>query len=542
MNYTRKWLLLLPILCYAFLTRAQNPVVNLSTEFEVPGDGWDKLLQLKNGNTCYLHFSRTAGLEVRMYNNKREQLSSDTLQTNLWNSRDLENTEIDAIFQINGQPVLFLQQLVNDTPRIFRLVLNENTGKLQQEQLLGELPSVRLKTAFAQNNVASHDCFVEKDQRSDYYAVAFFAGHEILPGENVKRRIVVRHYSPQHELINTGYFYMQDSAFAYFSYIHMAVQDSRDVYLATTGFNTKKRNNSSWSKVVLSRLTPDSTAFSHNVIAYTHNYDNVSGLVKTVPAFKEVRLLLFVPSERKGGNSGTLMNIFTEEGKLRKHPVLSYPELSRNVETNLNYKDKYEGIPQNWIMNNDGSSTIMMENLSYFRQGNNQLANMHSNMGDAGVAELDTLGKEDATWSLSKYQVITGTCQPFFQHRRSKSEWSFRNKIAALNLNPYVSYDFLNFPDVTFMLFNDYLQYLDTGGSDRVKKPLKFADDASFVCYRYYNKKIERMYLFGMPEVNKRYACMLGASDYNAATRTYATILLKREGTVKKAAIAWIGF
>ncbi|MBV7529989.1 hypothetical protein [Chitinophaga sp. sic0106] len=542
MKYISKLLLLFPILCYAFTSSAQNPVVNLSTEFEVPGDGWDKLLQLKNGNTCYLHFGRNAGLEVRMYNNKREQISGDTLQTALWNSRDLENTEIDAIYQINGQPVIFLQQLVNDTPRVFRLVLNENNGKLVQELQLGELPSVKLKTAYAQNNVASHDCFIEKDQRSDYYAVAFFSGHEILPGENVKRRIIVQHYSPKHELVNTGYFYMQDSTFAYFSYIHMAVEDSRDVYIASTGFNTKRKGGESWSKVLLSRLTPDSTAFSHNVIAYTHNYCDVSGLVKTVPAYKEVRLLLFVPSERKGGNSGTLMNIFTEEGKLRKHPVLSYPELSRNVENNLNYKDRYEGVPQNWTMNNDGTSTIMLENLSYFKQGNNQLANMHSNMGDAGVADLDTLGKEDATWSLSKYQVITGTCQPFFQQRRSKSEWSFRNKIAALNLNTYVSYDFLNFPDVTFMLFNDYLQYLDTGGSDKVKKPLKFAEDANFVCYRYYNKKIERMYLFGMPEVTKRYACMLGASDYNAGSRTYATILLKREGTVKKAAIAWIGF
>ncbi|RAJ79253.1 hypothetical protein CLV59_106314 [Chitinophaga dinghuensis] len=534
--------LLALILCYTLAVNGQNPTVALSNEFEQPGDGWDKLLQLKNGNTCYLHFSRTTGLEVRMYDRKRVQTSMDTVHSQLWNSSDLENTEIDAIYQINGQPVIFLQQLVKDIPEVFRLVLDENTGKLLKEDKLGELPSVRNRTMFAQNNEASHDCYVEKDQRSDYYAVALFSGTEIQPGENEQRRIFVYHFSPEHQLINTGYFYMQDATFSYFSYIHMAVDGERKVYMATTGFNGKRKSGNAQSKVVFSMLCRDSTAFAHNVIPYSFNYNQVSGLVKVVPAFKEIRLLLHVPSERGSSNSGTLMNIFTEDGKLRKHPVLSYPELSRNVEMNLNYKDNYNGIPQNWIMNNDGSSTLMLENLSYFKQGNNQIMNLHTNMGDAGVAELDTLGKEDATWSLGKYQVITGTCQPFFQHRRSKSEWSFRNKIAALNLSTYVSYDFVNFPDLTFVLFNDYLQYLDTGGGDKTKKPLKFADDANFVCYRYYNKKIERMYLFGQPEVSKRYACMLGASDYNERSRVYATVMLSRIGTNKKAAIAWIQF
>jgi hypothetical protein len=95
---------------------------------------------------------------------------------------------------------------------------------------------------------------------------------------------------------------------------------------------------------------------------------------------------------------------------------------------------------------------------------------------------------------------------------------------------------------MAFVLFNDYLQYLDTGGQDKVRKPLKFAVDANFVCYRFYKGKMERLYLFGMPEVTKGYACMMGAADYNATTQQYATLLISRKGLEKKANIAWIKF
>lgn len=141
-----------------------------------------------------------------------------------------------------------------------------------------------------------------------------------------------------------------------------------------------------------------------------------------------------------------------------------------------------------------------------------------------------------------QYQVITGLCEPFFQHRRFKSEWVFRNKIAALNTNTYLSYDYVAIPNATFVLFNDYLQYLDSGGSDKVKKPLKYATDANFVCYRFYNNKMERFYIFGMPEVTKGYACLLGASDYNEQKRIYATVVITRKGDERKASLAWIQF
>jgi len=540
MNYLR-WPVLIGALLISSFAIAQVPVVTLGPDFTEPGDGWDKLMQLKNGNTIYLHFAKKEGLVVNMYNANHELAVTDTVHTQLWNAGDLESTEIDGIFEINGQPVIFLQQLVKYNPVMYRLVLDGETGKLLREDKLGELSTVQHRSVFVDDNLATHDIYVEKDPNSDYYAVAMFTGAAIQKNDSIHERIQVLHFSPAHEVINRGWFYLTDTSYSYFSYINMAVQGRERVYLGTVGFNAKRKVNDAGPKVLFSTLPVDATTFTHQVLDYTAGYGNVGGEIQVAAA--EVRMLLYVPSRLKDGSSGVIMNTFNETtGKLKKHVMLSFPELSRNVQQNLNYKEDYKGAPQRLLLNEDGSSTLLMESLSFYKQGNTQVNKLHTTLGDIGITQLDADGKENTTMAVSKYQVITGVCEPFQLQRRSKSEWVFRNKIAALNTNTWLSYDYIPGQEMAFVLFNDYLQYLDTGGQDKVRKPLKFAVDANFVCYRFYKGKMERLYLFGMPEVTKGYACMMGAADYNAKTHQYATVLVSRKGLEKKANIAWIKF
>ncbi|HWV68987.1 hypothetical protein, partial [Chitinophaga sp.] len=535
------WPVLFGALLISSLVIAQVPVVTLGPDFSEPGDGWDKLMQLKNGNTVYLHFSKKDGLLVNIYDTARALKVADTVHAQLWNAADLESTEIDGIFEINGQPVIFLQQLVKYNPVMYRLVLDAETGRLLREDKLGELPSVQHRSVFIDDNLATHDMYVEKDTNSDYYAVALFSGAPIQKTDSVRERIRVLHFSPAHELINSGWFYIPDSSYSYFSYINMAVKGKEKVYLGTVGFNAKRKEGDAGAKVLFSMLSPDSATFAHEVLDYTAGFGNIGGNIQVTGA--QVRMLLYVSSKQKEGYTGMMMNTFqAATGKLKKQVQLSFPELSRNMQQNLNYKEEYKGTPQRLHLNEDGSSTLLMESFSFFKQGNSQLNKLHTNLGDIGITLLDTAGRENATLAVSKYQVITGVCEPFQLQRRSKSEWVFRNKIAALNTNTWLSYDYIPVPGVSFVLFNDYLQYLDTGGQDKVRKPLKFAADANFVCYRFYNGKMERLFLFGMPEVTKGYACMMGAADYNAQTRMYATVLISRKGQEKKANIAWIKF
>ena len=47
--------------------------VEKSAEFDEPDFGWNKLLQLKNGNTFYFHSTKKDGMEVTVYNKQRKK-------------------------------------------------------------------------------------------------------------------------------------------------------------------------------------------------------------------------------------------------------------------------------------------------------------------------------------------------------------------------------------------------------------------------------------------------------------------------------------
>jgi hypothetical protein len=163
-------------------------------------------------------------------------------------------------------------------------------------------------------------------------------------------------------------------------------------------------------------------------------------------------------------------------------------------------------------------------------------------MNNIGVRHIDTAGVDQSGYSLVKMQVANGVYEPLYLQRKQKGQWVFRNRIQALNTTPYLSFEYLPTAHGTYILFNDYLQYLDPGGTNTDKKPLRYLTEANIVCYRCTDATQERLFLFGNPETFKGYYCMLGASDYQYDKSTYATIMITRKGEEKKACIAWVEF
>lgn len=522
---------------------AQPPQAQLGPAFPVPSDGWDKLLQLQNGNTLYLHFGKKGGVITTMYNKEREITAQDTLREGQCQPGNLETAELDGIYEINGQPVVFLQQLINEQPVLFRLLLDAQTGKLLQEDQLAMLPTIRHKSVFVQNNLASHDCYVEKDPASGYYAVATFTGSPVRPEDTTAReRIHVMHFSPRHELLRQAYYYLPDTAFTYFSYIAMTVQGADKLYLATVGFNQRRKGEEPVSKVIFSALGADSATFAHRFMPYSSNFGEVSGNIQYVPALQRLQFLLYATGSKSISTPAAYLNFMQPDSATLDHyRLLSWPKLNAYTQQNMGYKTDFTGTPQQLHLQRDGSNTLLLENLSHFAQGNSEISRLHTNMGDIGMVKMDTSGTENTALALPKWQVITGRCEPFYQHRRTKGEWVFRNKIAALNTNTFLSYDFVDAPHGLFFFFNDYLQYLEGGGEQR-RKPLKFMTDANFVCYRYAYDKWERTFPFGIPAADKNYYCMLGAGTYDTEKRIYATVMISGKEGVKQAQVAWITF
>ena len=70
-NYEKKYSSLSPLCCSICMLSAEQFHVEKSVEFDEPEFGWNKLLQLKNGNTFYFHSTRKDGIELtRSTNNE----------------------------------------------------------------------------------------------------------------------------------------------------------------------------------------------------------------------------------------------------------------------------------------------------------------------------------------------------------------------------------------------------------------------------------------------------------------------------------------
>ncbi|PWV55931.1 hypothetical protein C7475_101442 [Chitinophaga sp. S165] len=519
------------------------PSVQLSPAFPEPGEGFDKLVMLPGGNTCYLHFDKKQGIVANIYNEQRAVTATEVIKGKLWDASNLNDTEIDGIFAVNNQVVIFLQQLVKYKPNLYRLVLDGTNGKLVLEDKLGELPTVLHRDVMVQDHFASHDFHVSKDPNSGYYAVASFAGGELQRKETGAERAQILHFSPDHQLIKQSYYSVSEN-YPYLAYMDMAVQGADKVYLATVALNNRRKDTS--AVVVISAIGKDDNHFTHTILPYTANFTDVHASVQYASAVNGLQVLLTTTNNQsaKAAVPASYLN-YLDAGTLafKTNQLLTNEKISAFAQQKMKYTAAYAGQPQELITYADGSSTVLLESMSQFAtSGSNSWNKMHTNMNDIGVSRIDAGGHEQAGYALVKMQVANGTYEPLYFHRKKKGQWFFRNRIQVLNTTPYLSYEYLPTPKATYIIFNDYLAYLDQGGTYQDKKPMRYLTEANTVCYKCTDANQERLFLFGTPETFKGYYCMLGASDYDEKKYTYATIMITRKGEDKKACIAWVKF
>lgn len=524
----------------------QAPSVQLSPAFPEPGEGFDKIVLLPGGNTCYLHFDKKQGIVATIYNEQRAVTATEVIRGRLWDAADLNDTEIDGIYAINNQVVIFLQQLVKYKPNLYRLVLDGNSGKLLQEDKLGELPTVLHRDVAVQENFASHDFYVSRDPNSGYYAVASFAGGELQRKESATERVQILHFTPEHQLIRRSFYTVSEKDYPYLSYMDMAVQGGEKVYLATVALNNRRALKDTSTVVVISSISKGDSSFVHTMLPYTANFTDVHASLQYASAVNGLQVLLTTTNNQSGKTAvpANYLN-YLDAGTLafKSSQILENEKVTAFAQQKMKYTAPYTGQAQALITQEDGSSTVLLESMEQFAtSGSNAWNKLHTNLNDIGVSRIDAGGHEQSGYAVVKMQVANGTYEPLYFHRKKKGQWFFRNRIQVLNTTPYLSYEYLPTPKATYIIFNDYLAYLDQGGTYQDKKPMRYLTEANTVCYRCTDASQERLFLFGTPETFKGYYCMLGASDYDEKKYTYATIMITRKGEEKKACIAWVKF
>lgn len=561
--------ILLACLCSLMLPvilPAQSPEVVRSQSFDEPEDGASRLLLMKNGNTLFFHFTRKKGIEVVVYNNKHHESPMEHNRVRSWKQKKMGNAALKGLFEMNGQAVVFLRQYISKKPCLYRFIFDGNTGKLLKEDIIGDLPRVGMKSGYSLmfGSVPTPDFYVRKDPESEYYAVAAFNSF----AHDRNERIKVTHYSPDHKKLNEAFYESPQGAYKYLNFMEMYVHGDEFVFVSSFAYNTRASGGKE-STVMISRLTKGTKEFEYKLLDYPDSRVQPDVALKYNLVNKTLYMLAAVNAKvaekpytmyTSEQNMVLQMNIIDPFVLAVKNKYfIDHPQLSEYAKDHLKYKKPYYGVIQDFRLNTDSTITLMYEELdaqvnhtttTTFVNGQMRTGDRTSistTLGDIGVVRINDAGKEmSGSYAIAKLQLSAGWIDLYFIHRRPQTSWTFRKgMINSGNYNAgFFSYDYMFANNRGYAIFNDFPRNAeDSTENYRRKKGMRAISAANTMLAYHDGNAVKKTYLFGDPEAKdvSRFS-MLEMNTHSEDQKSYATLMIERKGSRKKAYIVWITF
>jgi hypothetical protein len=523
---------LLSLLCIVYLPiHAQFKIIAEGPKFEEPEEGFAKILQLKNGNTFYIHITPKDGINVRVYDANHKEKAVKTISP-AYESLDKKD-EVRAIFEMNNDVVLFVNRDDDGDklPRLHRLIFDGITGSLKKQQIIGTGKYTWRDRPFTTDPIIFFN--IRKDPNSDNYAVA---NYDETEKDNTKRIELVQ-YGSDHNEINRKFCVLPDEKGV--PYFEDMVVLGKEKLAVMIDFYTK---GSGKEKAQHKSMMAISEKGKPIYFVEISGSDYGRWMIKYNTVSKKI-LCFLIAAQRSTINKveyGTLLFQTDPVTKLVEPlPDLTHSEnLHKGFKDIIEEKNTYQGLPQNIVVNDDGSFTILNEEMTIITSSNGN----GTNLGTLAISTYDMNGKLRSDYLIPKLHWIQSfnQLQPFYLSERELTAQ------VLLKGNQYKSFVFINGAKNNYVLFNDTERNNDIVnakkgarfGSDTRSKLVRvmgITGDCDAFMYKLTGDDAlpNREYLFG--EMGKGHAlALLTISDYNKKNNTYATLMLDKSNTKSK--------
>lgn len=513
------------------IVKSQFKIVGESQVFDEPDGGFSKLLLLKNGSTLFFHCTLKDGVDVKVFDPARKEKSNHFDPS----YEKLKNANCEAAFEINGDVVVFISDVQDKTPILHRLVINGKTGGLKSQEQVAEVPKLNMRENYALSDRLTNraDFFVRKDPNSDYYALAVMKSFE---GERNKN-IEVTYYGPNNKPIGKATLTSPNVKYQYIEYIDMAVLGKDKInMLAFASTTTKKGEVTASSLVLCSVASGGKTTMKE--IDFAKNYDVTGGIVRVNPVTNKMITLAAVKSETDRGKYDTYIGTLdlateTMENFNKVHPLAA----STKNQAIFGKKNPYAGYPQNLFVNNDGSYSVVFEEMSATYTRIEMTTSVSTMLGTIAVANYDKEGAEINSYLLPKSQKLYDDLYLPFYHSQMNGSAQKLNKG-----NQFKSFSYLNGKEKLYILFNDVEENIENIPKGKLQMVSGVGGCEAF----YFNLAgdnvvPDRQFVFGKPEKKSEHQlCLFAISDYNRETNQYVTMKLEKDGRDKAVKIVWM--
>ncbi|HWK06346.1 MAG TPA: hypothetical protein VNS58_22060 [Puia sp.] len=503
-----------------------------SAPFEEPETGFAKVLQMKNGNTIYLHINIKEGIEVKIFDSLHRSKVSKMIEPKYNRSK---NKSIESVFEINGNVVLMVNEADDRIPVLYRIIIDGTTGSILQDEKIAELKKVTMGQGYAMvfGRVPKPDFFVRKDPDSDYYGLILLNSFE----SDRNKRLEVVWYGPDNKEISRAFYLSPDDRYKYLNYIDMAVIGNQKISVLAYAYNTAASGGKE-SELVIGNLDAGAKAVTLAELPFSVDLIFNYGRIRYNPVTKDLLLLAAVQVGKKSNQYGTILAFIdpVERKVIRSRSI--FPEkVSAQSEELFGRKHGYNGVPQNIFVNTDGSFTIVYEEIVNVTQSGSDYSMSYNELGNVAVCKYDPEGKELQSYLMPKNHRVYGYhLQPFYHSEREGSATQL------LSGNQYKSFAYLDGKKDGYLLFNDIEKNGETMQKGRITTIQSVKECDGF--YFPLNGKgllPERKFVFGRPDSKKEHQLALFAiSDYDRERNIYSTIELDKEGRSKDVKVVWL--
>jgi len=496
-------------------------------------DGWTKLIQLRNGNTGLMEITKKEGVNFTLFNPKRKKITSGKLALKNFSGK-LTNIQIEGVYDISGDYVAFIIATAEENkkkPLFFRIIIDGATGKVKAEETIDELPQLSMGDAygmvFGDTDVPTF--IIEKDPESDYYAVVKYNS---IAAET-KDRIQVTHYGPDHKVINKASYNTPTDKYKFTKFLAAYVHGADYVLIGTSAFNTKKSGGEE-IRFYVAQLNAGKTTFLQKELQYTeYNKTAKCYFVNNKPK-ETINMVMLIK------NTQINQNIQPTSMTLDKPYATDWTKIDELYKKQMNNKKEFFGVIQGTFVDKKGNVTYVYQQIT--KETRSSGPGMPSQVeatifGDVAMVTMSPEGKEVSSAVFPCNIFRKGDHDPFCYNNSAKGRRVNAGFSPVADNDWYYGMDFISTENASYLFFNnrlDNMEMPDTKNAARVSG----ISGTNGVKYTYKDGKITKDFMLSKP-ASKKEAKFInpGSSDYDEATKTYATIVTDPE--TKQAQVIW---
>ncbi|MDH7463415.1 hypothetical protein QEG73_19100 [Chitinophagaceae bacterium 26-R-25] len=519
--------LVLALVCFV-ISNAQFKIVGESQTFEEPGAGFAKLIQLKNGNTFLLRFTEKDGIYVRLFDAMRKEGTEVHIEP-LY--KKLKNIAVQSVFEVGGDIVVFASSFGTDSPAMYRMIIDGNSGKLKEDKVLFTMAKLSSKEKAATESGDAPFPLFSVTHDSEGYAVALqntFAADK-------SQRLEVYHYGADHNVINHAYCKLQGNC-KFASYVTLQLMGKESVCVMVREYNNYF-DGAQGSETSL--VTISSNSVKATKLDFCQNTTSVRGLLEYNPATTKIVAVVSVQETKNDkGYTQHICYLDPTSNKVESSGIIS-PTAASAKSADL-FKDKkgFVGLPQAICMNRNGSFAIVSEESSFeVVTSNSGFSVPTATLGNIAISTYSSNGAEIGSYLIPMAHFLRGQYGQGF--------YLDNGDIAPVETdlgNHFRSFLYLVSENGNYILFNDLKENEERVSQGKRPTTVSSVPDCDAYVYSIEGKNImpTRKYVFGEPAKSQHNLAAFAMSDYDKNRNTLVTLKLNLEGKRKTANLVWL--